>query len=128
MLLEFEKFPRERDLIGQMLMTYGELEFALLGILSEILGTDVSTTTKVLFRVRGEAARLGVADAILRPAFASHGLKEKWITAHSAVRHCKNIRNQYAHCHWQLFEEKLFFLDLDEDAEVRDDLDVSIIR
>jgi hypothetical protein len=126
MLLEFEKFPRERDLIGQMLMTYGELEFALLGNLREILDTDVNTTTKVLFRVRGEAARLAVADAILRPAFARHGLKNKWITAYSAVRHCKNIRNQYAHCHWQLFNEQLFFIDLDEDAEAHDNLDVLI--
>lgn len=77
-----------------------------------------------MFTVRGEAARLAVADAILRPAFAKHGLKDKWITAYSAVRQCKNIRNQYAHCHWQLFDGKLFFIDLDEDSEAHDNLDV----
>jgi hypothetical protein len=44
-------------------------------------------------------------------------LKDKWITAYSAISYCKNIRNQYAHCHWQLTDEKLAFLNLDEEAK-----------
>lgn len=121
-LSEFDDFPRELGLIGQILLAYGELEFGLLGCLAEALDIDVHTTTRILFRVRGEAARLLVADAILRPAFSKHKLKDKWITAYAAARHCKNIRNQYAHCHWQLHERKLHFMDLDEDAQTQDDV------
>jgi hypothetical protein len=123
LLAEFIEYPAERELIGQMLLAYGELEFALLGCLCEVLTEDVHTTTKVLFRVNGEAARIRVADAILRPEFSKHRkLKDKWITAYSALRHCKNIRNQYAHCHWQLHEGKLSFIDLDQDAQADDDV------
>ena len=127
LLSEFENFPRERDLIGQMLMTYGELEFALLGNLREALDADINTTTKILFRVRGEASRLAVADAILRPAFTEHGLKSQWITAYAAVRHWKNIRNQYAHCYWQTEFGQLFFMNLDEDAEAPDEINVLFV-
>jgi len=119
LLSEFINFPRERELVGRMLLAYGELEFALLGCVSEALNDDIHTTTRILFRVRGEAARLSVADAILRPLFSKYpGLTDKWITAYAVVRHCKNIRNQYAHCHWQRPDDgKLYFLNLDEEAK-----------
>ncbi len=116
LLTEFETFPTERDLIGQMLMAYGEIEFILIASISVALDIDHHTAARILFRVRGESARLRVSDAILRPAFAKHKLRDKWITAYSAADHCKKIRNQYAHCHWQLHEDKLHFVDLDQDA------------
>jgi hypothetical protein len=122
LLSEFENFPREHNLIGEMLMAYGEMEFALIGCLTEALGVDDHTSARILFRVRGESPRLLVADAILRPVFSKHKLKDKWITAYSAVNHCKNIRNQYAHCHWQVHEEKLHFMDLDKDAGSNEEL------
>jgi hypothetical protein len=115
-LSEFDSFPREREFIGEMLMAYGEIEFILVACISVSLDIDHNTAARILFRVRGESARLGVCDAILRPTFANHKLKDKWITAYSAANHCKKIRNQYAHCHWQLHENKLHFVDLDQDA------------
>jgi hypothetical protein len=116
LLSEFDDFPRERNLIGEMLLAYGELEFVLVSSISQALSVDIDTSTRILFRVRGESARLLVADAILRPTFSRHQLEAKWITAFSAANHCKNIRNQYAHCHWQLHEGKLYFINLDEEA------------
>ena len=118
LLSEFKEFPKERNLIGQMLLAYGELEFAILGCVSQALNDDIPTTTRILFRVRGETARIAVSDAIMRPTLSKYPkLASKWIMAHSAANHCKNIRNQYAHCHWQLLDKKLHFLDLDEEAK-----------
>jgi hypothetical protein len=118
---EFGQFPRERELIGDMLMAYGELEFVLIGFIGEALNLDLNTATRILFRVRGETARLSVADAILRPIFSKHELEAKWINAFCAADHCKNIRNQYAHCHWQLSHGKLHFIDMDEDSRSTDE-------
>jgi hypothetical protein len=122
MLDEFENHTRERDLVGQMLMAYGEIEFALIGCVAEILEDNIHTTTRVLFRVNGEGARLNVADAILRPAMIKLKLADDWITAFSAAGCCKNIRNQYAHCHWHIEDGEIFFVDLDDDAKAKDDI------
>ena len=118
-LIEFTNFPREREIIGQLLIAYGELEFALMGCLRQALSGDIDTATRVLFRVRGESARIEVADAIIRPAYAKVGLEAKWGNAIGAVRVCKNIRNQYAHCHWQVLKDGVLrFMNLDVDAAV----------
>lgn len=122
MLDEFDTHPKERELIGSMLMAYGEIEFALIGCIAEILDDDVHTTTRVLFRVNGEGARLNVADAILRPAMRKLDLVDDWITTYAAAQFCKNVRNQYAHCHWQIDHRGLFFIDLDEDAKPHDEI------
>jgi hypothetical protein len=129
LLSEFKNRPRERNLIGKMLLAYGELEFAILGCVSQVLNDDIPTTTRILFRVRGETPRISVADAIMRPALAKYPkLRAKWITAYAAANHCKNIRNQYAHCHWQLVDKNLNFIDLDDEAKSSDDpiLDMTV--
>jgi hypothetical protein len=116
-LLAFDNFPKERELIGQMLMSYGELEFSLLACIGAALGDDeIDTAARILYRVRGEAARLDVSDAIVRPAFNKLGLLGKWGNALGAARICKNIRNQYAHCHWNDRDNKLYFMNFDADA------------
>jgi hypothetical protein len=116
MLSEFENFPQERQIIGGLIIAYGEIEFALLACLENILEQDGHTCARILFRVRGEGARLAVADAIMRPGFQKIGLGSKWDNAFGAARICKNIRNQYAHCHWQLVDGIPHFINLD--AEV----------
>jgi hypothetical protein len=80
----------------------------------------MNTSARLLFRIRGEAPRLDVCDAILRPWFIKLGIGSKWDCAFGAARHCKNIRNQYAHCHWQIFNEAIHFLDFDQDAKSRE--------
>jgi hypothetical protein len=69
MLYEFADFPRELEIVGQLLIAYGEIEYALLGCLRKVLDDDIHTATRILFRVKGESARIEVSDAIMRPAF-----------------------------------------------------------
>jgi hypothetical protein len=116
-LMEFADFPEERAIIGSLLMAYGEMEFALLGSLDEVIGPDMNTTMRILFRVNGESNRLSVADAILRPAFTKVNLDGKWGNVYGAIKYCKKVRNQYSHCHWNLTNGKLYFLDFDQDAQ-----------
>jgi len=89
MLAEFEEFPLEREIVGSLLMAYGEIEFALAGCLDEILGPDMNTTARIWFRVNGEGARIAVADAILRPAVKKVQLDGQWANAHGAVSHAR---------------------------------------
>jgi hypothetical protein len=117
LLSEFLGFPEERDLIGQMLIAYGEIEFKLTAVLSHALNSDLDLAAKVLFRVRGEGARIEVADALIRPAYYKIGLGPKWENALGALKVCKRIRNQYAHCHWQIWNGSLRFVDLDAEAQ-----------
>jgi hypothetical protein len=117
LLYEFQDFPDEQEAIGKMLIAYGEIEFALLQCLAAVLDKDQDHALRILFRVAGEGPRLAVADAIIRPAFAKLGLDGKWGNATGAARTCKNIRNQYAHCHWILHDKHLRFLNLDQGAQ-----------
>jgi len=130
LLFEFDNYPTEHKLIGDMLLAYGEIEFCLLSCISQALNDDTNTSTRILFRVRGESSRMEVADAILRPAYRKVGLEGKWSNAFGAAKHSKNIRNQYAHCHWQTMEDRegLFFINLDtEAASSIDNLQVTVV-
>jgi hypothetical protein len=119
-LIEFRNFPQEREIVGRLLIAYGEIEFALVGCLREALHCSASMSTRILFRVRGEGARIEVADAIARPAYNKIGLGGQWGNAIGAACVCKKIRNQYAHCHWRLLSDGVLrFMDLD--AEVGGD-------
>jgi hypothetical protein len=115
-LIEFNDFPQHRELVGRLLIAYGELEFIVVHCLGEALNITPSAAVRILFRVRGEAARIGVADAIARPAFIKVGLGDQWGTAIGAAKKCLKYRNLYAHCHWRLIDGVLRFMDLDEEA------------
>jgi hypothetical protein len=118
LLFHFDDYPAEREAIGRMLIAYGEIEFGLLTCLGAAMGGDLDTAVRVLFRVRGEGARIEVADAIIRPAFTKVGLGGKWSNAYGAAKICKGIRNQYAHCHWIKSGEVMTFFDLDQDSKL----------
>src|SRR5262249_27618216 len=98
LLIEFDKYPDELSLVGQMLLAYSEFEFELAKLIGHFLEGDTDRAARVFWRIQGEAARIEVADAILRPFFEKHNLAGKWCNALGALRYCKNIRNQYAHC------------------------------
>jgi hypothetical protein len=122
LLIEFTGLPKEKALIGEMVMAYGEIEFGLVSIITFIFDGDGERAARVLFRVNGEGPRLAVADAIIRPELAKIGLAGKWDNAYGAAKHCKNIRNQYAHCHWQNhLPLGLSFMNLDAMASGRGD-------
>lgn len=116
-LTEFEAFPREKELIGSILIAYGEIEFALFTLVDAVLDTQ-DNAVEIFFRIQGEGARIAVADAIIRPFLEKESLGPKWSNAVAPVRLCKSIRNQYAHCHWMLVQDKLYFIDFDQSVRV----------
>jgi hypothetical protein len=95
----FRSYPKEAAIIGRMLAGYGELEFLLHLVLTEILG-NANTSGRVMFRSRGEEHRLSTADALIRPTMETYSLLESWDRVRRAMFWCKTTRNQYAHCHW----------------------------
>jgi hypothetical protein len=117
-LIEFVDFPQHQEILGRLLIAYGELEWALTLCVQHVLGATPSESTRILFRVKGESPRIEVADAIARPSFAKIGLGGKWGNAIGAARHCRKIRNQYARCHWRKFDDGVLrFLNLDAETE-----------
>jgi hypothetical protein len=96
----FTQFPKEAAIIGRLLAGYGELEFNLCQCLATLSG-DVATAVRVLFRVRGEAARIKIADALMRPKYEKAGLKDAYDETLIGMDWCRLLRNQFAHCHWE---------------------------
>jgi hypothetical protein len=99
--------------VGCILAGYGELEFDLANCVSGVLGTDIEVGFRILFRSKGETARIDVADAILRPFYKAQNLHSTYEAMLGAIRHCKKIRNQYSHCHWIDRDEVVYFVDLE---------------
>jgi len=114
----FLRHPEEAAIIGRMLAGYGELEFLLCMCMRHALGGNLSKASRLLFRSRGEEQRLSIADAILRPFYEEHGLEQIWVGARRAIGSCKELRNQYSHCHWFDDDELgLFFTNLEKGAK-----------
>jgi hypothetical protein len=77
----------------------------------------VDTAVRTLFRLRGEGNRVIVANALMRTHYESLGLKSQYEQSLEAVNHCKHIRNQFAHCHWNPDPEVgLLFTNLEDAA------------
>jgi hypothetical protein len=115
-----ERYPEEAAVIGRLLTGYGEIEFELAHAVGVALNS-FDNAIRLVFRVRNESQRLEVADAILRPFFAKIELSGQYGCALGAARHCKAIRNQYAHCHWYSEEVVgLYFTNLEEAAKRRE--------
>jgi hypothetical protein len=121
LLLQLLGYEKEQQTVGRLLMAYGEFEVEVARLMGYAFGGDEDTAARVFFRVNGEAARLDVADAILRPFFNKLNLAGQWSNALGAMRYCKNVRNQYAHCSWFANEGgPLSFTNMDKDADSPD--------
>jgi hypothetical protein len=112
--------PQETGLIGEILIAYGELENSVIDVVDAVLDEDVDTTLRTLFRLRSEGQRLDVADAIARKWMREQGLEPIYSEALGAMKRCKTIRNQYAHCTWYTESGHLFFINLEEAAKKTD--------
>jgi len=119
----FESFPQEAELVGAILSGYSLLEFNLAQILRVALQDD-NTAVKLLYRTRGEEQRISIADAILREKFSATPLYNTYCEAVADVHWCRRIRNQYAHCYWELQGKLLggasgglIFVNLDDVAQ-----------
>jgi hypothetical protein len=122
-LWAFQDYPAEAAIIGRLLAGYGDLEFTLLTCVVAV-SRDVNTSIRTLFRVRGEKQRIQIADAIIRHAYKKAGLYEPYCEGIGAMEFCRQIRNQYAHCHWISYKKQqtgLFFTDLEDVAKQNSD-------
>lgn len=117
LLVQLNKHPREWDLIGKLILSYGELEFMLLDLLRAALGDDLMTAVRTLYRLRSEANRLSIADALVRHRMTEHDMLQEYLDAHSAMFASKNIRNRYAHGQFISDRGYLWVGDLDEAAK-----------
>ena len=95
----FEHCPDEALIIARILGGYGELEMLLAMCLANVLG-DSRKALRVLFRTRGESARINTADALMAADYADAGLKAEYADALGAIRQSLKIRNSLAHSHW----------------------------
>lgn len=95
----FDRFPEEGAIVGRLLAGYGELELSLCFCIAESRA-DFDMVFKSMFRTRSVYQRIEIGDAIGRPCFKSANLTNEFAEAIGAIRHCLNIRNQYAHCYW----------------------------
>jgi len=95
----FQQFPEEAALIGRMLEGYANLEIDLMHCASAVRA-DLDLALKTMFRGRGNAQRISVAQAIAREPYVQLGLEAELDAAIGAMRYCLKIRNLYAHCNW----------------------------
>lgn len=116
LLVQFRGFRAERDLIAKMLLSYGELEFFMLDILTVAIN-DSNAAIRTMYQLRSEANRLAVAEALCTPKFATVNLGGQFKEGVTAMFHCKNIRNQFAHCTWISNKGVLNFANLEEPAK-----------
>jgi hypothetical protein len=110
----FHRFPNEAAIIGRIIPAYGEIEFILAWCLGNSLG-EPNTGMRLLYRLRSEANRVDIADALMSGPIAELVLEKEYQDTINAVRFCKSIRNQYAHCHWaDDLKKGLYFVNVEE--------------
>jgi hypothetical protein len=116
LLPSFARYPAEGKIVGELVVGYGELEFALARCLGATLESNESAF-KALYRARGEEHRILVADALMRDAFAKTTHLNAYCEAIGDIGFCKTVRNQYAHCHWFAGDQGLRFVELENGAK-----------
>jgi hypothetical protein len=114
----FLKFPEEAAIIGRLSAGHTMLELDLMNCV-QVVRDDLDAILKAMFRVRGETARIDIADALGRHFYDDRGLGTEFAMAIGAVRHCLKIRNQYAHCIWyDDYSGKLAFSNIEESPRI----------
>jgi hypothetical protein len=104
----------EGIIIGRLLAGYGELELELCACRIAVEGI-LDIPIRELFGERGEKKRLRTATAALRSDYTRAGLITDVTQALDDLDWCRQIRNQYAHCHWYWTSaEGLCFVNLEE--------------
>jgi hypothetical protein len=108
--------PSEFALVGKILSCYTDLELTMADCVS-VVGLDFDMVFKVLYRMRGESARVTIADALGANAFDKLGLATEFSMGIGYMQRCTQIRNQYAHCVWYADKKgALRFANLEEIA------------
>src|SRR4051812_11529990 len=89
----FKAFSKEAEIVGRLLPGYASLEIDMMNCI-RWAGT-LDTALKVMYRARGETARINVADALARPYYTGLGLETEFARAIGAMRYCLKIGNQF---------------------------------
>ncbi|MDT0576502.1 hypothetical protein RM533_09910 [Croceicoccus sp. F390] len=124
MPMPFDRFKQEGDLIGRMILEYGELEWMLCLMAGHLLG-DLDTAIKSLYRSRGELQRMEVADALIRQRIENAKLCRTYEQTFAHMKECKNLRNQYAHTNWlHAGSDKLCYIAIEEMAKSNEPIEM----
>lgn len=121
----FDRFEREGNLIGRMVVEYGDIEWLLCLLVSHII-ESLDIAVKTLYRVKSEASRIDIADALIRNRIDPK-IKQIYETTLARVHECRKLRNRYAHANWlHAGSNKLCYIDIEELA--RDHAEVDMVR
>ncbi len=117
-LSPFLQYADEAPIIARLLAGYTVLEQDLLNCVQVAIG-DFDGVLKALFRIRGEARRIDEGERIGQSPYLSLSLGAEFNEAITALRYCRLIRNQYAHCRWWDDNSgKLAFANLEDAARL----------
>lgn len=124
----FDRFKREGDIVGRLVVEYGELEWDLCLLVSHVI-QNLDTVLKAMYRSRGETARIDVADALARNQFPVGRLRTIYEQTIKQMRTCLKIRNQYAHTNWvRTATDELCFVKIEELAQSHDVVDTGDLQ
>lgn len=114
----FEDYNEEALHVGALLTGYGELEFEAYACAAEAMGNS-DLTFRLLFRLRSESQRIDAFDTMLMPTVSKFELEGPYAHIIGALRHCRSIRNVYAHSHWHFPVEgnRLYHCSLEDAAK-----------
>jgi hypothetical protein len=112
----FQRFPVEAEIIGRLVVGYGELELDLFNCVAMGI-SDFDNTIKAMFRHRSETKRIRIAETLGQEPYAKLGLGDWFDEAIIGMRYCVQIRNQYAHRNFLDNSGILAFVNLEELAK-----------
>jgi hypothetical protein len=109
-------FPNEMRTVGKLLVDYSSIEISLMHCVA-MVRDDFNTTLKALYCIRGETARINVAEALAKQKYADLGLAAEFDEGVAAMRHCLKIRNRFSHAHWHNPLDGLCYVSLEDLAD-----------
>ena len=69
----FQKFRLEGEIIGRLVVGYGEMELDLCHCIAQGIG-DLDMALKAMFRARGETSRIDITEAMGQKVYVSLGI------------------------------------------------------
>ncbi|WP_295529158.1 hypothetical protein [Novosphingobium sp. Chol11] len=122
MPVPFDRFKQEGEMIGRMVIEYGDLEWDLCLLVSHVM-QDIDIAVKTLYRSRDEALRIDMADGLIRHRI-NPKVKQMYETTLAHMRVCLALRSRYAHANWvDAAPDKLCFIDTNELANDSNPID-----
>jgi hypothetical protein len=105
-------------IIGRLLAGYGEIELEMCACLIAVERSGYDVPIRAIFTDRSAEKRISVGRKALRQSFAKAKLTADLTEALADMEWCRQIRNQYSHCHWYwTAKEGLCFINLEELAK-----------